>query len=316
MSTDLSLWNDGPATSAIVDFVARVTEEGGPHYVEPAARIAVFDNDGTLWPEKPLPIQLDFTVRRFGELAAEHGELRDQQPYRAAYTKDFGWLNEAMVKHYRGDDSDLKLLLVAVPKAFEAVTIEEYDRMVRQFFAEADHPKLNRRYLSCGYAPMNQFLRYLESFDFTNYIASGGDRDFMRPIAGPMYGIEPQYVIGSAIGLEYDDRDGQSSLMYKGSMDFFDDGPEKPIRIWSRIGRRPLIAFGNANGDVPMLAFAGGPELPALRLLLHHDDADREFAYDAGAEQALQLAAERGWTVVSVKDDWTDVFGPTDPAAD
>jgi phosphoserine phosphatase len=304
----LESWNDGPTKSAITDFVERVTEEGGPDYVEPAARVAVFDNDGTLWTEKPVVIQLDFTIRRFRELAEDDPALRTQQPYQAAYEGDLKWMGGAMVKHYRGDDSDLKLLMVAVPKAFETVTVEDYDRRVKEFFAEADNPTLKRPYRECGYQPMVELLRYLEANGFSTYIASGGDRDFMRPVAQDMYDIPPERIIGSALGITYSAEGGQSALLYKGAMDFFDDGPEKPIRIWSRIGRRPILAFGNSNGDVPMLAYSGAESLPALRLLLLHDDSNREFDYTAGAEQALDIAAQQNWTVVSIKNDWNTVF--------
>jgi phosphoserine phosphatase len=304
----LPSWRDGPTTSAITDFVTRVTTEGGPDYVEPAARVAVFDNDGTLWTEKPLVIQLDFTIRRFRELAENDPALRTQQPYQAAYEGDLHWLSQAVVKHYDGDDSDMKLLMVAVPKAFEAVTVDDYDRMVKEFFSEADNPGLKRPYRECGYLPMIELLRYLEANGFVTYIASGGDRDFMRPVADDMYGIPPERIIGSALGISYSSDGGQSLLLYKGAMDFFDDGPEKPVRIWSRIGRRPILAFGNSNGDVPMLAFAGTPSTPALRLLLLHDDAEREFDYTAGAEQALETASRENWTVVSIKNDWNTVF--------
>jgi phosphoserine phosphatase len=304
----LESWNDGPTKSAITDFVERVTEEGGPDYVEPAARVAVFDNDGTLWTEKPVVIQLDFTIRRFRELAEDDPALRTQQPYQAAYEGDLKWMGAAMVKHYRGDDSDLKLLMVAVPKAFETVTVEDYDRRVKEFFAEADNPTLKRPYRECGYQPMVDLLRYLEANGFSTYIASGGDRDFMRPVAQDMYDIPPERIIGSALGITYSAEGGQSALLYKGAMDFFDDGPEKPIRIWSRIGRRPILAFGNSNGDVPMLAYSGAESLPALRLLLLHDDSNREFDYTAGAEQALDIAAQQNWTVVSIKNDWNTVF--------
>jgi phosphoglycolate phosphatase-like HAD superfamily hydrolase len=304
----MTSWRDGPTKVAITDFVARVTEEGGKDFVPPEERIAVFDNDGTLWTEHPLVIQLDFTIRRLGALAEEKPELRAQQPYRAAYEKDLAWMGAAMVKHYQGDDADLGLLMKAVPAAFESVTVEEYDRNVRDFFADAANQHLKRPYVTCGYLPMIELLRYLEANGFTNYIASGGDRDFMRPIAGTMYGIPPERVIGSALGISFDDNEGRNDLMYKGQMDFFDDGPEKPIRIWSRIGRRPIVAFGNSNGDIPMLSFAGGPEKPALRLLLKHDDAEREFDYVKGAERALDVAAGQGWTVVSIADDWSSVF--------
>jgi phosphoglycolate phosphatase-like HAD superfamily hydrolase len=308
MAAQLASWNDGATKSAITDFVARVSEEGGPDYVEPAARVAVFDNDGTLWTEKPLVIQLDFTIRRFRELAEDDPALRIQQPYQAAYEGDLKWMGAAMVKHYRGDDSDLKLLMVAVPKAFETVTVEDYDRQVKEFFADADNPRLKRPYRECGYQPMVDLLRYLEANGFVTYIASGGDRDFMRPVAEDMYGIPPERIIGSALGITYSAEGGQSALLYKGAMDFFDDGPEKPIRIWSRIGRRPILAFGNSNGDVPMLAYSGAESLPGLRLLLLHDDSDREFDYTAGAEQALDIAAQQNWTVVSMKNDWNTVF--------
>ena len=308
MSAKLSSWNDGPTRSAITDFVARVTEEGGPNYVESAARVAVFDNDGTLWTEKPLVIQLDFTIRRFRQLAENDRVLRTQQPYQAAYEGDLDWMGAAMVKHYRGDDSDLKLLMGAVPRAFESLTVEDYDRRVKEFFDQADNPGLKRPYRECGYLPMVELLRYLEANGFATYIASGGDRDFMRPVAQGMYGIPPERIIGSALGITYSSEGGQSALMYKGAMDFFDDGPEKPIRIWSRIGRRPILAFGNSNGDVPMLAYAGSTSLPALRILLLHDDSEREFDYVAGAEQALDVAKQENWTVVSIKNDWTQVF--------
>ena len=308
MEAQLASWNDGATKSAITDFVAGVTEEGRSDYVEPAARVAVFDNDGTLWTEKPLVIQLDFTIRRFRELADDDPALRTQQPYQAAYEGDLQWLAGAVVKHYHGDDSDMKLLMVAVPKAFEAVTVEDYDRRVKEFFVDADNPGLKRPYRECGYQPMVELLRYLEANGFATYIASGGDRDFMRPVAEDMYGIPPERIIGSALGISYSAEGGQSALLYKGAMDFFDDGPEKPIRIWSRIGRRPILAFGNSNGDVPMLAYSGAESLPALRLLLLHDDSDREFDYTAGAEQALDIAGQQNWTVVSMKNDWNTVF--------
>ncbi len=270
------------------------------------------DNDGTLWCEKPMPIQLDFTIRRLGQLAAEDPSLQDQQPYKAAYEHDLHWIGAAMVKHYHGDDSDLSLLMAAVPRAFDTVTVEEYDQQVSAFFADAEHPSMKVPYLRCGFAPMVELFRYLEAHRFTVYIASGGDRDFMRPIAGELYGVPPERVIGSALGLTYRTGDGRSDLLYKAEMDFFDDGEEKPVRIWSRIGRRPILSIGNSNGDLPMMDFSGSPDGPALRLLVLHDDADREFAYTAGAEDVLDRAREQGWTVVSMKDDWSTVFAAGD----
>jgi hypothetical protein len=307
----LESWNDGPTKStksAITAFVARITEEGGPDYVEPPPESRSSTMTARSGPRNRWSIQLDFTIRRFRELAEDDPALRTQQPYQAAYEGDLKWTGAAMVKHYRGDDSDLKLLMVAVPKAFETVTVEDYDRRVKEFFAEADNPTLKRPYRECGYQPMVELLRYLEANGFSTYIASGGDRDFMRPVAQDMYDIPPERIIGSALGITYSAEGGQSALLYKGTMDFFDDGPEKPIRIWSRIGRRPILAFGNSNGDVPMLAYSGAESLPALRLLLLHDDSNREFDYTAGAEQALDIAAQQNWTVVSIKNDWNTVF--------
>ena len=312
MTAGLTSWRDGATTTAITDFVARVTAEGGPDFVEPAARVAVFDNDGTLWCEKPMPIQLDFTVQRLAQLAEEDATLRDRQPYKASREHDLRWMGAAMIKHYHGDDGDLKLLMDAVTSAFDTVRVEDYDRQVQQFFDSAVHPTLKRSYRACGYAPMVELLRYLESNQFTVYIASGGDRDFMRPVAGELYGVPPERVIGSALGLTYEAEGDETSLLYKASMDFFDDGPEKPVRIWSRIGRRPILSFGNSNGDIPMLAFGGTPASASLRLLLLHDDAEREFDYTAGAEEALDRAATDGWVVVSIKNDWSTVFAPTD----
>ena len=316
MATDedlLASWNDTKTRQAIVDFVDTVTEEGGDGYVPPAERIATFDNDGTLWAEKPMPIQLDFTLRRLAEMAEADPQLRDQQPFKASYEKDLGWLGQAMIKHYHGDDGDLGLLIAAVPKAFAELTVEQYSARVAEFFAGAEHPKLGRPYRSCGYQPMVELLRFLEANGFVPYIASGGDRDFMRPIAGELYGITPERVIGSSTALEYREGDDDSrDVLYKSEMEFFDDGPAKPVRIWSRIGRRPVVAGGNSNGDVPMLRFAKAGSRPALRTLLLHDDAEREFDYTAGAEEALERAQAAGWTVISIKDDWATVFADTD----
>jgi phosphoserine phosphatase len=175
---------------------------------------------------------------------------------------------------------------------------------VNAFFAEAKHPTLGRPYRLCGYQPMIELLRYLEANGFATYIVSGGGRDFMRPITGSMYQIPPERVIGSSVGLIF--RDG--NLFTTAQPEFLDDGPIKPVRIWGRTGRRPIVAAGNSNGDIEMLEYAGTPDAPSLRLLVLHDDAEREFHYTAGAEQALDLAAKEGWTVASIKDDWATVF--------
>ena len=308
----LASWNDTPNRQGVVDFVATTIDEGGAGFVLPEDRVAVFDNDGTLWCEKPIPIQVDFTLFRLAEQAEAVPALRDRQPYAAAVERDYRWLGAAMVKHYRGDDGDLHLLMDAADHAFEGMTVEAFAAEVHTWLATATHPTLGRPYLACAYTPMVELLRYLEANGFTTYIASGGDRDFMRPFAEQLYGIPPERVIGSSLGLGFHVDDDGTDLLYKAKIEFFDDGPEKPVRIWSRIGRRPLVAGGNSNGDVPMLRFARSPARPALRLLVRHDDADREFAYDDGAEDALDRAGTQGWTVVSVRDDWSTVFGPDD----
>lgn len=295
----LESWNDGPTKSAIVDFVERTVAD-----VAPEDRVAVFDNDGTLWCEKPMYIQLDFLLRRFKEQAEADPTLRDQQPYRAAYTGDLAWLGNAVTKHYQGDDTDLKPLMGAILKAHHQITVDEHAARVNAFFADAVHPTLGRPYTACGYRPMVELLCYLEAGGFVNYIVSGGGRDFMRPVTTALYGIPPERVVGSSVGLVF--RDGE--LYTTDQPEFLDDGPIKPVRLWSRIGRRPIFAAGNSNGDIEMLQFTRG-----LRLLVLHDDAEREFDYVAGAEKALDLATAEGWVVTSMKSDWTTVFAaPTE----
>jgi len=310
----LDSWNDTPTRAAIIDFVTAVTDSGSAGFVPPEERVAVFDNDGTLWAEKPMPIQLDFTLRRLAEQATDDASLRDRQPWKASYERDLGWLGTAMVNHYKGDDSDLRLLMAAIPSAFAGLTVEQYADKVLDFFRTTDHPTLHRPYRDCAYQPMIELLRFLEANRFVTYIASGGDRDFMRPVAGDLYGIPPERIIGSSLALDYKESDDDArAVLYKGEMEFFDDGPTKPVRIWSRIGRRPVLAAGNSNGDIPMLRFTHHAARPTLRLLVQHDDPEREFADTGGAEDALGHAADAGWTVVSMKDDWSAVFAASSP---
>jgi phosphoserine phosphatase len=301
----LPSWREGASKQAIRDFVQRVTNDAVP----PEERVAVFDNDGTLWCEKPMPIQLDFILRRLVVMAEQDPALRTRQPWQAAYTRDYGWLGGVITKHYHGDDRDLPVLAAGVLQAFAGVTVEEFEAQADRFLRTTRHPTLGRAYLACGYVPMVELLGHLEANGFSSYIASGGGRDFMRPISQELYGVPRQRVIGSSTSLAYQqDEGGGGRIVRKPEADVVDDGPEKPVRIWSRVGRRPLLAAGNSNGDVPMLAFAEQPGRPSLRLLVLHDDPAREFDYLVGAEQALQLASTRGWSVVSIKDDWATVF--------
>ncbi|WP_435593586.1 HAD family hydrolase [Nocardia sp. bgisy118] len=298
----LPSWRDGDVKQAILDFVGRVT--GGPDAVPPEDRIAVFDNDGTLWCEKPMPIQLDFILRRLVAMADQDPALRTRQPWQAAYTQNYDWLGGVITRHYHGDDSEVGVLASGVLAAFSGVTVEEFESLADRFLRTARHPTLGRAYLACGYAPMIELLGFLAAKGFANYIASGGGRDFMRPISREVYGIPRERVIGSSVSLAWE----AGAVVRKAELDVLDDGPQKPVRIWSRIGRRPLLAAGNTNGDIPMLQFTGQPDRPSLRMLVGHDDPDREFDYVAGAEQALELADANGWPVVSIRDDWATVF--------
>jgi hypothetical protein len=307
MTTEMGSWNRGAAKQAIQAFVERVTRRDSPDFVPPDDRVAVFDNDGTLWCEQPMPVELAFIMQRLARMARRDPGLRDRQPWKAAFTRDYSWLGEAITKHYQGDDGDAHLLAEGVLAAFAGMTVDGYQARVLAFLRKARHPSLPRRLCDCAYGPMIDLLRYLEGHGFVNYIASGGDRDFMRVVTDDLYGVPAERVVGSSNALCYMPDADCGQIAYLARPDVFDDGPVKPVRIWSRIGRRPILAFGNSNGDIEMLEFAGGAR-PALRLLLQHDDSAREFAYTAGAEHSLEMARERHWVVVSVKNDWNFVF--------
>ncbi|MFF2268596.1 HAD family hydrolase [Cellulosimicrobium cellulans] len=310
MTRPLPSWADGPARDAILAFVEAVAV--GPDALRPEERVAVFDNDGTLWTEKPMPTQLHFIVEQWKAAAEADPSLADRQPYRAAVTGDLAWLGAAVDKHYAGDDTDLKVMVGAILASTAHESVEEYHAAVASFYARAQHLTLGRPYADAVYQPMVELLRHLEAHGFTCYVVSGGDRDFMRPMSLDYYGIPPERVVGSALGLTYDA--GTNQVRYGTAFDYLDDGPLKPVRIWSRVGRRPVLAAGNSNGDVDMLRFVqGNPR--SLSLLVHHDDdtGRGDAPYDAGAEQALAAAADHGFTVVSVRDDWNRVF-PTEDA--
>jgi phosphoglycolate phosphatase-like HAD superfamily hydrolase len=302
----LDSWRDGPTKEAILSFVHSVLDS--PSGVPPSDRVAVFDNDGTLWCEKPMPIQLDFILRRLVDMAEKQPELRQQQPWKAAYDRDYGWLSAVVTQHYAGDDTNVNVLAAGILAAYDGMSVEEFEARSDAFLRGTQHPNLGRRYLQCAYGPMVELLRYLEANGFANYITSGGGRDFMRPIADDVYGIPRERVIGSSAALAYTANAHGGTITHTAKPDYLDDGPQKPIRIWSRTGRRPLLAAGNSNGDIPMLDFTQHPGKPSLRLLILHDDSEREFAYTSGAEQALERAQEHGWIVVSMRNDWATIF--------
>ena len=286
----LPSWNEGPAKAAVVAFVESVTRTGSS-FVSPEDRVATFDNDGTLWCEKPLYPQADFVFRRWQAMVEADPDRAKEQPYKALAENDREWLS-SLLDH-------VPELIKGVTEAYEGITTKAFEEAVREFFATATHPTLGVRYTALGYRPMCELIDLLNAHEFTVYICSAGGRDFVRPVSAQMYGIPRERVIGSATTLEY--RDG-AVYRTKGVELPIDDGPGKPVHIWMRTGRSPLLAGGNADGDVPMLQSA------RFGLLVRHDDAEREFAYDTGAENALVEAASRGWTVVSMRKDFATVF--------
>ncbi len=304
----LPSWKDTQTKQDILDFVAAVTDESSSDYVPPAERIAAFDNDGTLWCEKPMYIQLDHLLRKLAGQAESDSSLRSQQPWKAAWEKDFDWLGGAMTKHYQGDDSDLQVLLGGIVSLSADQAVEQVEAEARDFVENERHPTLGLTYKNCIYQPMLELLQYLEANGFINYIVSGGGRDFMRGFVHDLYGIPRERVIGSTVAYRFVENDGGGEIVQRAELDVIDDGPGKPVQIWNVIGRRPILVVGNSNGDLQMLAFAGGPSLPALQLLVVHDDAEREFDYVAGAEKVITTARTKGWTMISMKDDFKVVF--------
>ncbi len=286
----LPSWNEGAAKRAILEFVRSVSEPG-ESFVPASERVATFDNDGTLWCEKPLYVQGYFLMARWKEMVEADPSKAKEQPYKALVEKDQEWLSHAL--------DHVPELIKGVTEAYDGISVEAFEHAVQEFFAAAKHPTLGVPYTQIGYRPMTELIEFLEASEFTVYVCSAGGRDFMRPVTEQLYGIPRQRVIGSGTTLEY--RDGDV-LRTRGVEEPIDEGPGKPVHIWTRTGRKPLLAGGNADGDVPML------ESARFGLLIRHDDAEREFAYDAGAEHALAEAAERGWTVVSMKNDFETVF--------
>jgi hypothetical protein len=303
LADPLPSWNEGPAKKAIIEFVQRVTDRSSPQYVAPEQRIATFDNDGTLWSEQPMYFQAFFTIDRVKALAPQHPEWKDRQPFKAVLEND----TKALIAS--GEKGVLEILMAS----HAGMTTEEFERIVKDWLATAKHPRFNRPFTALVFQPMLELLAYLRENGFKTYIISGGGIEFMRPWTEKVYGIPPEQVMGSSIKLKFDTRDGRPILMRLPDLDFFDEGPGKPAGIQKFIGRRPIAAFGNSDGDLQMLQWTAAGEGSRFMLLVHHTDAEREWAYDRQSpvgrlDKALDEAQRRGWTVVDMKQDWKKVF--------
>jgi phosphoserine phosphatase len=299
----LPSWNDTSTKQSIVHFVDTVTKPGSPAYVAPAERIAVFDNDGTLWSEQPMYVQLAFALDRVKALAPQHPEWKAKQPFKAALEGDMKALAES------GEHGLLELVMAT----HAGNTTEEFAALVEDWLATARHPKLGRPYTELVYQPMLELLAYLRANGFKTFIVSGGGIEFMRPWTERVYGVPPERVVGSSIETRYEVRDGKPVLVRLPEIDFIDDKAGKPVGIHRHIGRRPIAAFGNSDGDFQMLEWTTAGAGPRLGLIVHHDDADREYAYDRKSamgrlDRGLEEAAQRGWLVVSMQRDWKRVF--------
>jgi len=305
---NLPSWKDTPTRHAILDYLAAVTDPDSSDFVPPTERIAVFDNDGTLWCEKPMYIQFDYLLRKLAFQAEEDPSLRTRQPWQAAWEKDFGWLGGAITKHYQGNDSDFRILIGGILSLAMDQPVERIEAEAKHFIENERHPELDFAYRDCVYKPMLELLRVLDSNGFSNYIVSGGGRDFMRGFARELYGVPRERVIGSTVAYRFVDDAERVGIVQRPELDVIDDGPGKPIQIWNVIGRPPILAVGNSNGDIEMLKFAQASGRRFLNLLVLHDDNMREYAYEQGAEKALALAAELNWQVISMKEDWQEVF--------
>jgi phosphoglycolate phosphatase-like HAD superfamily hydrolase len=300
----LPSWSEGPAKQAIMAFVDRVTSEGGPDFVPAAERIATFDNDGTLWSEQPIYFQLAFALDRVKALAPQHPEWKTTQPFKAVLEGDSKTLATM------GEKGLVELLAAT----HAGMTTEEFTRVVSDWVATARHPRFNRPYTDLAYQPMLELLAYLRANGFKTFIVSGGGIEFMRPWAEKVYGIPPEQVVGSSGVTRFQlESDGRPVLIKEPKVEFVDDGPGKPVGINRFIGRRPILAFGNSDGDQQMLEWTAAGGAPRFVGLVHHTDADREWAYDREShvgrlDKALQEAAEKQWTVVDMKRDWKVVY--------
>ncbi len=308
-SDPLPSWNEGPNKQAIVEFVNRTTDPANPDFVPAAQRIATFDNDGTLWVEHPMYTQLTFALDQVKAMAPQRPEWKSTQPFQAVLESDLKALAAA------GEKGLLELVMAT----HAGMSTTEFEAEVRQWFATAKHPRFNRPYTELAYKPMVELLAYLRENGFKTFIVSGGGIEFMRPMTEEVYGIPPEQVIGSSIKTEFEMRDGKPVLMRKPEINFIDDKTGKPVGINMYIGRRPIAAFGNSNGDLQMLQWTAAGEGPRLAMLVFHDDAKREYAYGPAnglpdspfgtfSQSTMDEARKSGWNVVSMKDDWKQVF--------
>jgi phosphoglycolate phosphatase-like HAD superfamily hydrolase len=298
----LPSWNDGAAKQAIVNFVMKVTKEGSPDFVPAAERIATFDNDGTLWAEQPLYFQFLFALDRVKALAPQHPEWKEKEPFASLLKGD-------MKSAFAGGEPAIFQIVMAT---HANMTTDEFQKVVNDWIATAKHPRFNRLYTELAYQPMLELLTYLRANGFKTFIVSGGGVEFMRIFAEKVYGIPPEQVVGSSGKLRFDLHDGTPTLMKLPELNFFDDKAGKPIAIQTSIGRRPIAAFGNTDGDLQMLQWTCAGAGLRFCLFVRHTDGEREWAYDrtplGSLDKGLDAAQAKGWTVVDMKNDWKVIF--------
>ena len=299
----LPSWRDGKAKQSVVDFVARVTSTGSPQFVRPAERIATFDNDGTLWAEQPLYFQLAFAIDRVKAQAAAHPEWKEKEPFKSLIAGD--------VKGALAGGEHAVMEIVAATHS--GMTTDEFERIVSNWLVNATHPRTGRRYTDMVYQPMLELLEYFRANGFQTFIVSGGGSEFMRVFAEKVYGIPPDQVIGSTGKLKFELRGDNPALLKQPAVDFVDDKEGKPIAIHRHIGRRPIAAFGNSDGDLQMLQWTAAGSGARLGVFIHHTDAEREWAYDRTSsigrlDKGLDEAEARGWVIVDMKDDWKAIY--------
>ena len=299
----LPSWAEGDAKARILEFVAATTTKGSPDFVEPAARIAVFDNDGTLWGEQPMYVQLAFALDRVRQLAPQHPEWQTTEPFKSVLSGDMAGV---AASGERG-------LLELVAATHAGMSAEEFEKIVSDWIEGSRHPTSGKPYTAHIFQPMVELIDYLKANQFAVFIVSGGGVEFMRPWTERVYGIPPENVVGSSIKTKYELRDGHPAITRLPEIDFIDDGPGKPVGIHKFIGRRPIAAFGNSDGDFEMLEWTTSGPGRSFGLIVHHDDAQRENAYDRDSHfgrlaRGLDEASARGWTIVSIKNDWKVVY--------